>query len=310
MAERRDEIADSIRQRIISGLHLGTLTPGARLPSTREVAEEFDVAPRTVMSAYRLLEAEGLVELRERSGMYVAAGGGGGTGMLTQLAGWVVDVLLEARAREIPPVSFPERVRRCVETLRLRAVCVAGNADQLDYICRELHDDYGIESVGLEPEQVSAPDADAQRALARADLLVSTAVHAVRVQHVARLLGKPAVTVTLRRELMANITRQLSRGPVFFVATDPRFREALHAVFDPTGHGANARAVILGEDDLAALPAGAPTYVMPRAHERLGDAELARRVFPTRRVFSAEMARELLSFIIRANIAAMAARAT
>jgi hypothetical protein len=32
--ERRDEIAESIRQRIISDLHLGTLTAGARLSST------------------------------------------------------------------------------------------------------------------------------------------------------------------------------------------------------------------------------------------------------------------------------------
>jgi DNA-binding FadR family transcriptional regulator len=68
MAERRDEIADTIRQRIISGLHLGTLRPGARLPSTREIAEEFGVAPRTVMAAYRLLEAEGLVDTRRGRG--------------------------------------------------------------------------------------------------------------------------------------------------------------------------------------------------------------------------------------------------
>jgi hypothetical protein len=48
---------------------------------------------------------------------------------------------------------------------------------------------------------------------------------------------------------------------------------------------------------------------MRRAHRLLGAAPLARRVAPIRRVFSREMAHELLTFIIRANIAAMAARA-
>lgn len=308
MPERRDEIADAIRQRLISGLHLGTLAPGARLESTREIAAEFGVVPRTAMSAYRVLEAEGLVELRERSGIYVGAGKGGRGAMLTQLAGWVVDVLVDARAREIPPVAFPERIRRCLETLRLRSVCVAGNADQLDHICRELREDYGIESDGLEPAQISDPDGEAQRVIARADLFVSTAVHSARVQQIVRPLNRPAITVSLRQEVMGEMTRQLSRGPVYYVASDPRFRHALHAVFDATGHGGNARAMIVGEDDLATIPPDAPTYILRLAHERLGDSELTRRVAPLRRVFSDEMAQELLTFIVRSNMAAMSSR--
>ena len=77
MPDRRGEIADSIRQRILSGLHCGRIRPSERLASMRAVAEEFGVAPRTAMSALRLLEAEGLIEVRERSGIFVAPGGGG-----------------------------------------------------------------------------------------------------------------------------------------------------------------------------------------------------------------------------------------
>lgn len=307
--ERRDEIADTVRQRIISGLHRGALVPGARLASTREIADEFGVVPRTAMSAYRVLEAEGFVELRNRSGIYVGKGSGGRGALLTQLAGWVVHILVDARAREIPPAAFPEHIRRCLETLRLRSVCVAGNADQLDHICRELHEDYGIESEGLEPEQISDPDADSQRAISRADLFVTTAVHSARVQQVARSLNRPAITVSLRQEVMGAMTRQLSRGPVYFIASDPRFRQALHAVFFATGHGGNARAVIVGEDDVTAIPPDAPTYIMRLAHERLGDSDLARRAAPLRRVFSNEMAHELLTFIVKSNMAAMSGRA-
>jgi len=309
MADRRGQIADTIRQRILSRLHLGTLRPGGRLPSTREIAEEFDVAPRTVMSAYRLLEAEGLVELRERSGIYVAPGESGDTAMLTQLAGWVVEVLLDGRAREIPPIGFPERVRRCLETLRLHAVCVAANADQTEQICYELQHDYGFETESLETARVVSPDAEAQRALRQADLLVSTALDSTKVQYAARRLGKPTITVALRRELLDDLTRQLAVGPLYLIGSDPRFRDAVRAVFAPTGHAGHLYVPIVGEDDLSAIPAGAPAYIMGRAHRLLGDNALAQRVTPIRRVFSRDMARELLTFIVRSNIAAMTAQA-
>lgn len=308
MADRRAEIAGILRQRVISGLHLGTLIPGARLPSTRDVAEEFDVAPRTVMAAYRALAAEGLLELRQRSGIYVAGSAADDRAMLTHGAGFVVDVLLEARKREIPPIDFPERMRRCLQTLRLRAVCVAGNADQLDQICHELHEDYGVESTALEPEQVSDPDGESRRALTHADVFVTTSVHAMRVNLVARRLGKPAITLRLRQELWAEVNRLLPQGPIYLIGSDPRFRDAIRAVFDATGHGSNARALIVGEDDLDLIPDGAPLFIMRRAHEQLGNSALAKRVAPARRTFSSEMARELLEFIVRANIAAMPAR--
>lgn len=310
MADRRSGIIETMRQRIVSGLHLGTLRPGARLPSTREIAEEFGVAPRTVMSAYRLLEAEGLIEMRERSGIYVAPGSSGSeTTMLTQLASWVVEVLLDGRAREIAPIGLPERVRRCLATLRLRAVCVAGNADQSEQICYELQHDYGVESESLELTRLLAPDAEAHRALTQADIVVSTSLHATQVQHAARRLGKPVITVALHTELMNEFTRQLATGPLYLIGSDPRFRDAAHAVFDPTGHGGSLHVPIVGEDDLDRIPPDAPVYIMGRAHRLLGDTAFARRVTPIRRVFSREMARELLMFIVRANIAAMSARA-
>ncbi len=307
MRDRRLEITISLRQRIISGLHLGRLDHGARLPSTREIAEEFDVAPRTVMAAYRLLEAEGLVELRERSGIYVAPGNQAGA-MLTQLAGWVSEVLVEARARDVAPIAFPERVRRCLETLRLRAACIAGNEDQLDQVCHELHDDYGIVSEALSPEALACPDAEAQRLMAQVDLFVCTAAHAAETHRAARRLDKTALTVTLRAELMGEITRRLARGAVYIIGTDPRFRDALHAVFAPTGHGHNVHPIIIGEDDPERIPDDAAAYIMRRAHVLLGDTPLARRVVPVRRVFSDALARDLLRFVIRANMAAMAAR--
>jgi hypothetical protein len=93
---------------------------------------------------------------------------------------------------------------------------------------------------------------------------------------------------------------------VYFVATDPRFGDALRRIFEPTSSVGNVRLLVLGRDDLESIPEAAPTYIMRSARERLGDTPLAGRVIPASRVFSAESVRELLTFIVRANIAAIA----
>ena len=45
--------------------------PGAKLPSYRQLAAEHSVARNTVGAALRLLEAEGIVDVRPASGAYV-----------------------------------------------------------------------------------------------------------------------------------------------------------------------------------------------------------------------------------------------
>src|SRR6185437_13296966 len=50
----------------------GRMPPGAKLPSTRLLAEELAVARNTVMGAYEQLLAEGYLEGETGSGTYVA----------------------------------------------------------------------------------------------------------------------------------------------------------------------------------------------------------------------------------------------
>ncbi|MFK0050501.1 TetR/AcrR family transcriptional regulator C-terminal domain-containing protein [Streptomyces sp. NPDC090741] len=62
-------IAGEIRRRITDG----ELAPGERVPSTRQVAREWDVAMATAAKALTALRLEGLVETRPRAGTVVAA---------------------------------------------------------------------------------------------------------------------------------------------------------------------------------------------------------------------------------------------
>ncbi|GAA3011439.1 GntR family transcriptional regulator [Streptosporangium longisporum] len=58
-------------------LRLGTLRPGDRLPTAREVVEALTINPNTVLKAYRELEREGLVTGRPGLGTFVQRSIGG-----------------------------------------------------------------------------------------------------------------------------------------------------------------------------------------------------------------------------------------
>ena len=62
------EIADTITAQI----RAGKLKPGALLPSTTQLAEQYDVSTATAYRAMRLLHQRGLVLGRIGKGVYVA----------------------------------------------------------------------------------------------------------------------------------------------------------------------------------------------------------------------------------------------
>lgn len=67
----------SLREQLITQVTLGILskelTPGQRLPSTRELARRFGIHANTASAAYRELERDGWLEFRHGSGVYVRA---------------------------------------------------------------------------------------------------------------------------------------------------------------------------------------------------------------------------------------------
>ena len=307
MARRRDELIDTLRQRIISGLHFGTFRVGDRLPSARRLAAELGADARVVMAAYRRLEREALVVRRPGSRSYVIAAPPAAGGAPSPAEEWLVDVLTQALSRGMLPPHFPEHVRRSLETLRLRAACIECNRDHIVWLCRELQESFGLEAVGVEVDALASADVIPTE-LRQADLLVTTPDHYADAQPVAARLGKRCIAVTLRPDILAEVRRLLAAGPVYFVGTDERFAAKVRHLFGAAGAD-NVRPVILGRDDPAAIPAGAPAYVMRTARDRLGGPPPQARALATLRALSTDTAREILAFVVRENTAAAAARA-
>ena len=104
-----DDIARSIRQ--------GLLSPGQRLPSVRQASAARQLSPSTVFQAYYLLEAQGLVQSRARSGYYVseqartlppepdAASQPDGESRPVDVSELVFEVLESAMAHDIVPLG-------------------------------------------------------------------------------------------------------------------------------------------------------------------------------------------------------------
>ena len=298
--KRRGQITNLLRQRTVRGLQTGTLSAGERLPSTRVIAAELEVDPRVVLSAYRELAAEGLVELRERSGVYVAensTASGNAPGMAER---WIVDIFAQGITREVSPATLLDWMQRSLTTRTLRAGVVAASADQLLGIRRELETDYGFETDGA-VEASLGTDAHPFADLPSVDLVVTTPACAEAAGRAAHALGASLVAIQVREDLVGMEWLDLLRNPVYVVATDVNFIALLRTFFADTPGGHNLRPILLGRDSLSSIPPGAATYITQSARERLGDTPVPGRVVPPARVFSAESTRELLTFVVRKN---------
>ncbi|ONI60565.1 GntR family transcriptional regulator [Leifsonia sp. ALI-44-B] len=66
---------EQLRTQVISGVKDGTLVPGTKLPTVRNLADELGLAPNTIARAYRELEHDDVIETRGRNGTFVSSTG-------------------------------------------------------------------------------------------------------------------------------------------------------------------------------------------------------------------------------------------
>lgn len=316
----REGLVAQVRQRVSGRLRLGLLRSGDRVPSVRMTARELGVDPRVVLAAYQQLSAEGVLESRPRSGVYVASpeemtanGPGLSSGRHVE---WLIDQFAHALEAGVTAPSFPEHARRALQTLRLHAVVLDNNEDQLWSTADELSRDYGFQTTPLDLDGLRGMKS-LPLALRRADLIVTASPTSV-VERLAKQSKLPLIGVTMCPDLFAEVRRLLRREDVYFVVSDVRFARKLRAYLAPPRGASRFHALIYGQDDLRQIPNTAPLYLtrltrrrMQHSPESLRESgagscqlRLLERVLPEARVFSGESARELIAFVVRANLAA------
>ncbi len=305
MAESRSiAIVEVLRGRVLRGIQAGTLEPGNRLPSARELVSEFEVDHRLILAAYRQLADEGLVDIRERGGVYVGQEPASLVDLPALPVKWFVDTLTDAFAHHIPAPELHEWLRRATETLRLRAVVISSTDDQVVGLARELADDFGLLADGIVGKNLTAP-AEMPNALRRADLIVTTIAYQELARRAGETLKIPVITIEVRPDLAVGEWALLLRQPIWAVVATHEFGVLLKRFFADVKGVENLNVIVYGTDDLSTIPDGAPTYVTHRVRQQLGNTPLRGRILPAARTISSASARALFEFIVSANLAAL-----
>ncbi|HEY5062524.1 MAG TPA: winged helix-turn-helix domain-containing protein [Gemmatimonadaceae bacterium] len=296
--KRRGELAETLRRRILRGVQIGALTPGDRLPGTRELSSELNADARVVAAAYRVLAGEGLVELRPRAGAFVSRSFQV-TGRSSGLArDWVANVLAEGIARGVGIKDLPGALAATLPPGTIRAVAIAATLDQTLGLCRELQDDFAVSCDGVLAENVSAGVA-LPRVVARAQLIVTTQANVSRVRSIAERQQSELVSITLRPDLYAAEFALLRGEHAYVIVADVRFARIVRDYLVAVDGSERVDVLVASCVDLSAIPADAPVYVTQAAREEIGPTRLPDGLLPTARMLATDCAREILEAVLR-----------
>lgn len=306
-------LREIIRQRIVAGLHTGRYDVGDRLPTYRELADEMGADLRAVARAYAALQDDGLVEVRGRSGVYVAPQERIGGKVLAETARWFVAVLREAWSRRIRVPELPEFVRECTAKRVVRCAFVESTADQLDSISAELRDDFGFEVSCVHADRFAplaaegkAPGPRVPAELRDADFIATTAFHAREMRELAGALEVPLVVIRLNPTFVREVQRALAGGEITVLCVDPLFAERLKLIAGDA-HTERVYTVLASDGEaVARLDRSRPLLVSEVARRHLADMDLPRS-FPDQPMIAPESADELSELLVRMNLEAIRA---
>lgn len=290
-------ITASLRYRVERALEMGALKSGDRLPSARELSREMGADPRVILSAYRTLEQEGLVEIRPRSGNYVSPRNIVSPSSAPPPTPVVVNILSEAISRGYSTKEFAGYLADASFGRRLQAAVVAGTSDQAEGIGRELRDDFSLSSVLISPRAIRQ-DQERSPGLRGADLIITTEAFGVSVSRIAKRLQKPVIVLTIRSNIISDEWVALMRRGVNVVAADREFVGLLHRYLSSSPQAEQVKMYVVGEDSLSAIDPASPTYVTHAARKKLGSTRIPGTLIPPPRVLSDTCVRAILKVAV------------
>lgn len=295
-----------LRRRIQWGMHLGLVRPGDRLPSLRAAAAEFDVDQRSVLAAYRELERDGIVDMRPRSGIYVAVEPHTAS-PLPGAARWMSEMFLQGYSRGVAPVALGHTLSSAITAASLTAACVECNADQILWMARNLREEFGLSTSWLDLGGLGQ-DAIAER-LSTADFIVTTTFHCADARRLSAEHGLPVIVVTAGRDYAGTLRAELGRGPVYVIGTDERYARKLIEAADSGRWMTNLRAMVIEQYKSANLPPDAPLAFTTAAADVLG-GDLPPGAVVLDYGFSNESRTEIIALMLNAALKAHEGKAS
>lgn len=288
----RADLIHYLRDHIVGAMHVGRLRGGDRLPSIRDTGRQLGRNSRTVRAAYTALEREGLVEVRGRSGVFVARQEIAGGEASEETARWLSGVITEAWKRRIAVGALPEMIQRVTSARRVTCGLVDLIEDGTVALKYELEHEWGFDV------RLIAPDAiERTRGV---DFFAVTSFYAASIHAAVEAMAKPLVVLTVHPGLKEAVASRIREGSLTVVSVDAQFADRIRV-----GYSADdpSRVRFVAADDrkaVAALDPQEPVLLTRAARSRLGSIDLP-MIFPHSPTISPESARVLAAMLVGLN---------
>lgn len=304
MGSSSKDLEARLRSRVLGAFHRGGIAPGDRLPGIRRTARETGEDHRAVARAYHRLEEEGLVEIRPRSGVFLAGpervleGGSD----LSETESWLARVLYQAWQRGMSPRELAGTLRRTATPAVLDVVCVESTRDTLEGLAVEAENVLGVpcRRVLVPTEHRRVDRRDLTREGAAPDLVVTTAYHGDARRNLEEA-GIPVVLLRINPEWIRALRELAADGDLVAVVDDPRTPDRIRRLL---GADTDLRIVTLEEVTDLPRPPGSAVFATLRAGPALPDAWARRLVAPAVPLVHPRTVRELTGFLVHASLTA------
>ena len=290
-------VKESLQFLVVSRIHAGSLKPGDRLPSIRDVAHRSGADHRVVAEAYRTLESDGLVEVRPKAGVFVSP-------TFNSLAdraaeSWIADILFDAWEKGISRSALCRMFGGMLSS-PVRCGCIESNEDHMVALAGAIEDGLCLEAV---PIRVAA-DADETSPLpadvADVDVIVTSVFHAKYARAVAARENKPVAILNLRRDFALAIATRCAERPITAVMVDREFANRSRELSSAIGDSGPVRFLSLEEALQEDLDLNGNDLLITRAaRRRLGLADY--HLVPSPPLVSEDSARGLCEIVAAAT---------
>ena len=232
-----DQVSELIRKR--------ELEAGYRMPAERDLSLELGVSRNTVSSAYRELEASGLLTSRQGKGTFVSDDAAGyGRDIYLNLHRLLDQAIDEAAALGVDDkslsVMLDDRIKARANGLSgARSVFLECNIEQAKFFARELTELTRIPCQPLTISDLETMDDDTARKLREASVVIATFNHVREVVDLVGSFGKEVLGIAINPDLetIVRIARYPDSKRFGFLCISDQFMQKTRQALESAGLG-------------------------------------------------------------------------